>query len=47
MSAASLEEPAVKPLGQRKQSGPIQIIKKTNFNRQPQAAATEESVPAN
>jgi hypothetical protein len=47
VSAASLEEPAVKPLGQRKQSGPIQIIKKTNFNRQPQAAATEESVPAN
>ena len=25
---------------QRKQSGPVQIIKKTNFNRQPQAAVT-------
>jgi murein L,D-transpeptidase YcbB/YkuD len=43
--AASLEQPASQPLAERKQSGPIQIIKKTNFNRPPQAAASDKSVP--
>ncbi|HEY7765160.1 MAG TPA: L,D-transpeptidase family protein [Aestuariivirgaceae bacterium] len=41
VASASDAAPDAQAIGQSKQSGPVQLIKKTNFNKQPQASASK------